>query len=124
MWSAKATSVPSRTTNPTRQQGVRLYLKETQYDSDKGDLFSARKGTELESNDVRKPFYRVPFSWMAAYVCFGEYNYMNRRQPPIEFKETLNCDSQKLFSLRRSASRQNGQEDPAQKPPKQMAENA
>lgn len=115
MWSAKAPGDALYAHDQSdKQQGVRLYLKETQYDSDRGDLFSTRKGTELESNDVRKPFYEVPFTMDGGVrMLWGKYNYMNRHQPPIEFKETLDLRLSEALFIKAECLARNGQEDPA-----------
>lgn len=97
-----------------KQQGVKLYLKETQYDAMQGDLFSTRKGTELEDNDVRKPFYEVPFTMDgSSRMLWGKYNFMNRHQPPIEFKETLDLRATEALFIKAECLARLGQTDNA-----------
>lgn len=97
-----------------KQQGVKLYLKETQYDREKGDLFSTRQGTELEDGDVRKPFYEVAFTMDGgSRMLWGKYNYMNRHQPPIEFTETLDLRLTEALFIKAECLARLGQDDDA-----------
>lgn len=115
MWTAKSTGDALYAHDQfDKQQGVKLYLQETQYDSDNGDLFSTRKGTELEDNDVRKPFYEIPFTMDGdSRMLWGKYNYMNRHQPPIEFKATLDLRLTEAIFIKAECLARLGQSDNA-----------